>query len=697
MQRGLSDSPEAIPKPIPSGSSPNSETSGPGYRARLKHPLLAQGAPSTGTPIKRAQSMDLPDTSANESKHSAAYACPICGTETKNLLHLNHHLDKVHAIATTPEDDDDPGKLIFNWFKKTGENAQRVLNQTGENLGLKKGVSIDALNQLTGAVGVTSFNASASASALGSETFVSTTGANMLSVNAIPRDGGAFDLNPNDDLPFNNPDLCAKLGIDAIAAASLDEATIAAAANFITRKHWQKENEMNSMSCNSPQCDKVLISSGVKMGKMVVGAAGVGNVSAHCRKCGKIFCEEHVSWQMRLNVKDAKHDTVGGLWCRVCYTCFSGRDGYTDSNGVTRNRTASFLMFRKNMSDVVSLEINKLESRYEKLSALYAEIPISPRSKARTLSSLTSSLTLSPGTSNRRDFDQSVVTWQDDSEVSSCPICSSSFSTLFNPLNRRHHCRLCGRVVCGLETCSSNVALTPKGTTVQPQDLELSQESDTKARNHEVKVCSECKKLVFRRKTGQLEKLRKPQVVLLYEDYLKTKSEVQSLLPKFNNLIMTLSGQPSVKMDDRAYILASKHRKTLMDLFAKIESAGKRIKSLPTSSVGEQRLQDSIQIALIQYLQGNMFTLTLMPKVTQQKPMSLGNVTSIAFSDLQRLDAASKTLDVMEGQEAALRAQMEEAIRKRRLEDAGALREALDEVEAEVVRLKEEIRVLKGV
>ncbi|KAJ3400932.1 carboxypeptidase Y-deficient [Chytriomyces hyalinus] len=626
MQRGLSDSPETIPKPIPTGSSPNSETSGPGYRARLKHPLLAQGAPSTGTPIKRAQSMDLPDTSANESKQSAAYACPICGTETKNLLHLNHHLDKVHAIATTPEDDDDPGKLIFNWFKKTGENAQRVLNQTGENLGLKKGVSIDALNQLTGAVGVTGFNASASASALGSETFVSTTGANMLSVNAIPRDGGAFDLNPNDDLPFNNPDLCAKLGIDAIAAASLDEATIAAAANFITRKHWQKENEMNSMSCNSAQCDKVLISSGVKMGKMVVGAAGVGNVSVHCRKCGKIFCEEHVSWQMRLNVKDAKHDTVGGLWCRVCYTCFSGRDGYTDSNGVTRNRTASFLMFRKNMSDVVSLEINKLESRYEKLSALYAEIPISPRPKARTLSSLTSSLTLSPGTSNRR------------------------------------------------------------GTTVQPQDLEPSQESDTKPRSHEVKICSECKKLVFRRKTGQLEKLRKPQVVLLYEDYLKTKSEVQSLLPKFNNLIMTLSAQPSVKMDDRAYILASKHRKTLMDLFAKIESAGKRIKSLPTSSVGEQRLQDSIQIALIQYLQGNMFTLTLMPKVTQQKQLqsSLGNVTSIAFSDLQRLDAASKTLDVMEGQEAALRAQMEEAIRKRRLEDAGALREALDEVEAEV-------------
>jgi len=38
-----------------------------------------------------------------------------------------------------------------------------------------------------------------------------------------------------------------------------------------------------------------------------------------------------------------------------------------------------------------------------------------------------------------------VPVWQKDSDVQECPICSASFNFLF----RKHHCRMCGRVVCG--------------------------------------------------------------------------------------------------------------------------------------------------------------------------------------------------------------------------------------------------------
>ena len=40
--------------------------------------------------------------------------------------------------------------------------------------------------------------------------------------------------------------------------------------------------------------------------------------------------------------------------------------------------------------------------------------------------------------------------WQADEMASSCSIVSCS--SLFNRMNRRHHCRLCGRVVC--QACS---------------------------------------------------------------------------------------------------------------------------------------------------------------------------------------------------------------------------------------------------
>ncbi|KAJ3027840.1 UNVERIFIED_CONTAM: carboxypeptidase Y-deficient [Siphonaria sp. JEL0065] len=641
------------------------------------HSLNSSASQSASNSSAAARSSGSQQT--QQQAPTSAYACPICGQVTKNLLHLNHHLDNVHSInsfSPNSSDDDDPGKQILDWFKKTGESASRVLKETGQNLGLKKGVSMDVLNQI----------------AITTDTIATTSSAAVMA----PKDGSNFDLNPNTNTQPPNPEEDASLLYTADGSVT----AAAAAAGFVTRKHWQKDKD--TMKCNNPTCSKALVPSGVKMGKMVVGASGVGVIRVHCRKCGQVYCEEHVSFQMKLRAHDAKHDAASGFWCRVCETCFVSKEGYFDTNGVTHTRTATFLKFRSSMSDVVALEVNKLESRYEKLAALYQDIPSKPTGKQKTLSRLTS---FSSGGSSTRDIDQRVVAWQEDTEVSSCPLCDSSFSTIFNPLNRRHHCRLCGRVVCGLETCISNIPLIPRETLFQSQSMSspITPEQVTipPPKPAEVKVCTDCKKLVFRRKNAVLEQLNKPEVVVLYETFLQLKQHVEELLPKFNNLIMALSLQNTIRMEDKEYILASKHRKTLMDYFADMEKLGKRIKAIPGASHQHQKVQDNIQIMIIQFLQSHMFTLTLMPKVTPA-PGSKGNggggdkFQVVSFADMQRLDQASKTLEVMEAQEATLRSQLEDAVKKRRLEDAGALREALEDVEVEVARLKEEVEALKG-
>ena len=58
----------------------------------------------------------------------------------------------------------------------------------------------------------------------------------------------------------------------------------------------------------------------------------------------------------------------------------------------------------------------------------------------------------------RRQLEQKVVAWEDDALVSNCPYCKQTFSKLGI---RKHHCRLCGKVVCGdgRTECSSEVGL----------------------------------------------------------------------------------------------------------------------------------------------------------------------------------------------------------------------------------------------
>ncbi|KAK9244279.1 FYVE zinc finger-domain-containing protein [Lipomyces tetrasporus] len=65
-----------------------------------------------------------------------------------------------------------------------------------------------------------------------------------------------------------------------------------------------------------------------------------------------------------------------------------------------------------------------------------------------------------PAADRPRAMDATIPPWQADSEVSGCPICHRPFMLFY----RRHHCRICGRVICG--QCSSSYIPYPPGTYV---------------------------------------------------------------------------------------------------------------------------------------------------------------------------------------------------------------------------------------
>ncbi|KAF2197774.1 FYVE-domain-containing protein [Delitschia confertaspora ATCC 74209] len=86
-----------------------------------------------------------------------------------------------------------------------------------------------------------------------------------------------------------------------------------------------------------------------------------------------------------------------------------------------------------------------------------------------TSASTTRSRTLrfeTPGPS-RRNTDIVVPPWQPDEEASSCPVCGHSFTFFY----RKHHCRKCGRVVCG--NCSLHRITIPRQFIVRPPEDRL--------------------------------------------------------------------------------------------------------------------------------------------------------------------------------------------------------------------------------
>ncbi|GHJ83944.1 hypothetical protein NliqN6_0346 [Naganishia liquefaciens] len=67
----------------------------------------------------------------------------------------------------------------------------------------------------------------------------------------------------------------------------------------------------------------------------------------------------------------------------------------------------------------------------------------------------------------KREAEMGIVKWEEDKDVKRCRICQSSFSLA----NRKHHCRLCGRIICSLPPTSADY-LAQAQSSATPRNLE---------------------------------------------------------------------------------------------------------------------------------------------------------------------------------------------------------------------------------
>jgi hypothetical protein len=462
---------------------------------------------------------------------------------------------------------------------------------------------------------------------------------------------------------------------------------------IVTRTHWQKQG-YNDV-CTDPTCGKRL---------------GATNGSVNCRKCGRLFCEEHTMYQIKLS-RSAQHEPVRGVWCRVCETCYKSREGYNDHDGKIRDHTKSFTEMRRKHTDKQYLEMSRLEKRLTKLTQLLAHPPEPPETGGTGL--LGSLSSLSGHKSRRQELEQSVVTWEEDGKVSKCPFCQQEFGWSF----RKHHCRICGRVVCAdiRTACSTDIGLN-----VAVNGPSERSETNTKTISVDVRMCRDCRSTIFARKDFQAELEQKPPDQRAYENLLQFEKGIRLLLASFQRSLLTLQ-DPHKPPSHEQLAEASKVRKRLIDSFGKYDLLAKRIRDLPSpsGSTSQQKLQKAIYQQASGFLHLHMLPLKSLPKSLRHasphghglnghkgagggtasplRPNGLSRLNDVYESSSQ-ISASSSLVSAMETEEKELRERLivleeqrffvrqmvEQAKKARRYDEVTALNGNLEDLGKEI-------------
>ncbi|KLU93074.1 vacuolar segregation protein pep7 [Magnaporthiopsis poae ATCC 64411] len=503
--------------------------------------------------------------------------CPICQEEMMTLLQLNRHIDDMHQELPEVQQDE-----VKTWFDKQVLKAKRfqplsLINQKLRGLEVFESNEDSILAQSSG---------------LGSS-------------------------------------LASSAGNAAPGLPRVLEPAVVDPEDLITKKHWQRPS--GGDSCTDPTCDR-------RMGPLSGGV--------NCRKCGRIFCEEHTMYQMRLAPRTAAHDPVRGYWYRVCETCYKSREGYNDHAGVLTDHTASFVALRRVRVERQNLEIARLEKRLTKLTQLLAS---SPEEIAAVVNGSGGGGGI-PGTggllpaslagqkAQRKAIEQSVVTWEEDAAVPRCPFCQQEFGSW---TFRRHHCRICGRVVCAdpQTGCSAEVGLNV--ATAQQQRASASYTSSLDAARHpgsekppggggqvsiDVRMCRDCSHTIFAKRDVAESIAARPPDQRAYENLRQFERGIRSLMPSFQRSLMALQPPKNGDLDEdkpaptHAQIQeAAKIRKRLMDAFAKYNLAARRLRNLPTTNPTQKKLQTAVYAAASTFLHTHMLPLKSVPQMLRSK------------------------------------------------------------------------------
>lgn len=269
--------------------------------------------------------------------------------------------------------------------------------------------------------------------------------------------------------------------------------------------------------------------------------------------------------------------------------------------GATSSHTDYFKSIRSSRIDRFVVETNKLLIRLDKL---LTDSPSDP--------------------AGRKAYEKSVVYWVEDDDVPRCPNCGRSFTLA----RRKHHCRLCGGIMCA--NCSDFILFSYARKLTNPvfAHQSLSQPCSPMHRSGSssslnsllsaagephIRSCRQCKQLLDRRDQQLEERIRQPVIVHLYERLKNCMDEAERLSPLYVKMANSLNaGEANFHLDD-----AQSVRVKLLKLSESVDLLSKRIVALSHDGMSTCKrdllLQKGIRNRASSFLQQHIVGLPPLP------------------------------------------------------------------------------------
>ncbi|XP_062970822.1 rabenosyn-5 [Cynocephalus volans] len=285
--------------------------------------------------------------------------------------------------------------------------------------------------------------------------------------------------------------------------------------------------------------------------------------------------------------------------------------------GAVRSHLSNFKKHRAARIDHYVVEVNKLIIRLEKLTAFDRTNTESAKIRA---------------------IEKSVVPWVNDQDVPFCPDCGNKFSIR----NRRHHCRLCGSIMCKkcmelislplankLTSASKDSLSTHTSPSQSPNSVHGSRRGSISSvssvssvldekDDDRIRCCTHCKDTLLKREQQIDEKDHTPDIVKLYEKLRLCMDKVNQKAPEYIRMAASLNaGETTYSLEH-----ASDLRVEVQKVYELIDALSKKILTLglnqdPPPHPTTLRLQRMIRYSATLFVQEKLLGLMSLPTKEQ--------------------------------------------------------------------------------